>query len=65
MTTPLTTAAAKRQAKTELPRHAADEDLCGCDLDFRDADHVADEDLPPATGGVEGDDQSPASGHAE
>lgn len=32
-----------------------DDDLDGCDLDFNAEDAAADEDLPAAVGGVEGD----------
>jgi hypothetical protein len=56
MTKPQTTAGAKRTAKRAAARstkHKHDA-LCGCDLDMRE-DPTPDEELPPASGNVEGD----------
>lgn len=33
-------------------KSADDDELCGCDADFRNAELAADETLPPAVGGV-------------
>ncbi len=42
--------------KTKTPVHVApheDDGVCGCDVEFNDADATADADLPAARGGVE------------
>lgn len=57
MTIPLTTAAAKRQARRVAAPAARKkhDDMCGCSVDMRE-DPTPDEELPAATGNVEGDD---------
>lgn len=51
MTTKTPAAATPPAKRTRTPKHEG----CGCDLDFRE-DPTSDEDLPPAAGGVEGDE---------
>ena len=46
----------KKKARTSRSAPTAHEDnhVCGCDIEFDNADVTADADLPPARGGVEG-----------